>query len=67
MNKQIHGMRPPKYVHIDCTVLNVVLVSNESKNALSRPSLSFAVDVESRGIVGFYLPRAAGSHEVSHG
>lgn len=51
----VHGDFPMQWVHIDHTPLEIEVVSEETGEALGRPTLTLVVCAFSRRIVGFYL------------
>lgn len=47
--------RPMELIQIDHTILDLVIVDELTRQPIGRPTVTYAVDVYSRCIVGFYL------------
>ncbi|MGJ0393117.1 MAG: integrase catalytic domain-containing protein [Methylocystis sp.] len=53
---RFEGERPLDVMQIDHTSLDVTVVDPDSRLALGRPTLTLAIDVKTRMVMGFYLP-----------
>lgn len=55
MGKYPETLKPLEVVQIDHTILDVVIVDDEQRLTIGRPTITLAIDVYSRMVTGFYI------------